>query len=95
MYLTCTRHRVKDYAVWRKAFDDNTHLLQESGITDWKVVQVNGDPADVSVIVFCPSKKHWDAFVEADQAQWKRTGIDPREKGGLVGDPQWWAGEVA
>ncbi len=94
MFLTYTRHKVKDYAQWRKAFDGNAHLLRESGITDWEIVQVNGDPTDIAVIVHCPSKDNWDAFVAADQAQWKRTGLDPREKGGLIGNPEWWAGEV-
>ncbi|MDD5055097.1 MAG: hypothetical protein PHZ00_02400 [Candidatus Peribacteraceae bacterium] len=94
MYLTSTRHRVKDYAVWRTAFDDNVHLLTESGITEWWVVQVDGDPTDVAVIVLCPLKDHWDKFVAADTEKRKQTGTDPREQAGLIGDVQWWAGEV-
>lgn len=27
MYLTYVRHRVKDYAQWRKAFDHNARML--------------------------------------------------------------------
>ncbi len=94
MYLTYTRHKVKDYATWRKAFDENTAMLTQSGITDWWVVQINGNPTDVAVIVRCQSKEQWDGFVAADREKIKKTGIDPRAKGGLVGQPEWWGGEV-
>ncbi len=94
MFLTSTRHRVKDYAQWRKAFDENAPMLTQSGITQWWIVQVDNDPTDIAVIVLCPSKKEWEAFLALDAANMKKTGIDPREKGGLVGQPEWWAGEV-
>lgn len=94
MYLTTTRHRVKSYKQWKEAFDVNSPMLVENGIKEWKIVQIHGDPTDVAVICFCPSKKEWDAFVAADQEKFRRTGVDPRIKGGLVGDPEWWAGEV-
>ncbi len=92
MYLTYTRHRVKDYATWRKAFDENSPALAKQGI-EWWIAQINGDPTDVAVICRCPAKKNWDAFIEADIAKFNQTGVDPREKGGLIGDPEWWAGE--
>ena len=94
MYLIYTRHRVKDYDVWKKAFDDNTHLFSENGITEWHVVQVNGDPTDVAIIVYAPSKEHWEHFIQADEKKREQTGMDPRVTGGLVGNPEWWTGEV-
>jgi len=94
MFLTYTRHNVKDYATWRSAFDENTPLLTQAGITDWKIVQINGTPTDIAVIVMCPSKKEWEAFLALDKAKMEKSGIDPREKGGLIGMPEWWAGEV-
>jgi heme-degrading monooxygenase HmoA len=93
VYLTYTRHRIRDYDVWRKAFDDNTRLLKENGIHEWFVTQVNDDPTDIAVLVRYADKAAWDSFVAADQEQMKRTGIDPREKGGVVGDVEWWTGE--
>ena len=93
MYLTYTRHTVKDYAVWRAAFDANAPMLAAQGIR-WEVVQVNGVPTDVAVLCRCPDKQAWDAFVAADTEKFKQTGVDPREKAGLVGRPEWWAGEV-
>ncbi len=94
MFLTYTRHRVKDYAQWRRAFDENSPMLTQSGITDWNIVQINGDPTDVAVIVRCQSQKEWDAFLALDKANMEKTGVDPREKGGLVGAVEWWMGEV-
>ncbi len=94
MYIVYTRHKVKDYEQWRKAFDTNATLLKECGITDWWVTQVNGVSTDVAVLVHAPSKRHWDNFVKADMEKMKRTGMDPRETGGLIGDPEWWTGEA-
>ncbi len=94
MYMTYTRHRVKNYDQWRKAFDDNTHMLTESGITKWWVVQINGDPTDVAVIVQCPAKKNWDDFIAAHTFAGQDEMRKAREKGGVIGDPEWWAGEV-
>ena len=93
MLFTYPRHRVEEYARWKKAFDEHSPLLAENGIT-WQIVQINGDPTDVAVLCQCPGRKEWEAFLAADEAKRTQTGIDSRVKGGLVGQPEWWMGEV-
>jgi hypothetical protein len=94
VFVAYTRHRVEDYDRWKKAFDENSPMLAESGVA-WEIVRVNGDPTDVVVLCRCPSEKEWNAFLAADKASMERTDSDPREKGGLVGVPEWWTGETA
>ena len=93
MYLTYTRHRVKDYDTWRRVFDDNTGLLTDNGIK-WVTVQVNGDPTDVAILCYCPAKESWDAFVAGNQAKWKSKGMNPQVEAGVIGQPEFWAGEI-
>lgn len=93
MHIVYTRHKVKDYAMWRKTFDDNSPMLTENAIT-WEIVQVNGDPTDVAIICRCADKAAWEAFVAKDQAKYDVTGENPWEKGGLLGPPEWWAGDT-
>lgn len=94
MYVIYTRHKIKSYAQWRKAFDENSPMLAQCGINDWWIVPVNGDDTDIAVIVHSPSKKEWDAFLAMDQQKMKQSGVDPREKGGLIGQPEWWVGQT-
>jgi hypothetical protein len=94
MFITYTRHRVKDYDQWRAAFEENAPMLTESGITDWSIVQINGDPTDIAVIVRAPSEKEWNDFLALDRKKMEESGVDSREKGGLIGDPEWWTGEA-
>ncbi len=93
MYLTYTRHQIKDYATWKAAFDDNASMLTDNGIT-WETVRVNGDPTDVVILCRCPDEAAWKAFMAAGEAKMKLTGENPAEKGGVVGDIEWWGGEA-
>jgi ribosomal silencing factor RsfS len=93
MYLTYTRHKVKEYDRWKEAFDENSPMLSANNVS-WEIAQINGDSTDIAVICRCESKKEWDAFAEAVQTKMNETGTDGREKGGVIGDPEWWAGEI-
>ena len=95
MYLTHVRHRVKDYATWRKAFDHNANMLfQKYNSLSTLIVQVNGDPTDIVIINTWPSKKHWEDFIAAHKFQSKDNMVKAREKGGVIGEPEWFGGEV-
>jgi hypothetical protein len=95
MYITCVRHRVRDYAVWRKAFDHNADLLfKKAGAISTTIVQVDGDPHDVVVINTWPSKKQWDYFgILHDSPEYKGKLKTPQD-GGVVGEIQFYGGEV-
>ncbi len=94
MYLTHVRHTVKDYAVWRKAFDANALMLQKAGVLSTIIAQVGGDPNDVVVINTWPSRKNWDDFIAMHGEDTNATMEDSKKKGGLVGEPQWYGAEV-
>ena len=93
MHLTCVRHRVKDYAVWKKAFDQNASLLFEKcGCLSTHIVQVNGDPLDIVIINTWPSKKNWDDFGVMHDLPEHKGKLKTPEDGGVI---QFWEGEVA
>ena len=43
------RHRVADYAAWRKAYNDFDTHRRGMGVTSHGVYQLEGDPNDVTV----------------------------------------------
>ena len=94
MFLTYVRHRVKDYAIWRKAFDANAPMLEKNGVLGTWIVQKQDDPNDVMVINTWPGAKNWDDFI----ASHKFTGATDikkhQEKGGVIGEPEFVSGNV-
>lgn len=95
MYLTCVRHRVKDYAQWRSAFDINAAILFErAGVLGTSVVQIGGDATDIAIINTWPSKKHWDDFGVMHAASSLKDAVKTPEEGGVIGEIQFWGGEV-
>ena len=55
MAITIVRHKVKDYAAWRKAFNGFESARKKAGEKTATVVQVDGNPNDVIVINTWPS----------------------------------------
>lgn len=95
MYVTCVRHRVKDFAHWKKAFDHNAELLFERfGVLSTSIVQIGGDPTDVAVINTWPSQKHWDDFVTGHAEPEYAGKLKGPKDGGVVGEVEFWGGEV-
>ncbi|HLD07987.1 MAG TPA: hypothetical protein VJB60_02895 [Candidatus Peribacterales bacterium] len=94
MYLTYTRHRVQDYEHWRKAFDANVPMLENAGVIGTWVVQINDDPTDIAVINTWPGKENWDNFIASHKFKNKDEMVQAQEKAGVIGEPEWWVGEV-
>jgi hypothetical protein len=95
MYLTHVRHRVKDYAAWRKAFDANTPMLKKAGVLDTWIIPVDGDDTDIVVINTWPAKKNWDDFMALHEFEGENDIKKKMEDGGVIGQPQFWGGDVA
>jgi len=96
MYLTCVRHRVEDYEKWKEAFDHNADMLfGKFGVLDTKIVRVGGDPLDIAIINVWPSQKHWEDFGAAYELPEYKGKLKTKEDGGVIGEPQWWGGEIA
>ncbi len=47
---TVIRHKVADYATWRKAFDDFESVRKAAGGKSAVVLRAEGDPNDVTVV---------------------------------------------
>jgi hypothetical protein len=95
MYLTCVRHRVKDYFQWKKAFDHNADMLFEKfGALSTQIVKVNGDPTDIAVINTWPDKKNWDDFGASHDLPEYKGKLKTKEDGGVIGEPEFWGGDV-
>jgi hypothetical protein len=78
------RHKVEDYATWRKAYDDfEAHRTKVGEIGDW-VYQLESDPNDVTVI-------HDFESVEAANALAASTELHQAMSGaGVAGKPDVW-----
>lgn len=95
MYLTCVRHKIKDFAQFRKAFDINADLLFErAGCQGSYIVQMDGDPLDVMIINLWPSEKHWKGFLELHGSPEFKGKVQGQEEAGGIGEPILWAGTV-
>ena len=63
---TVIHHKVKDYAVWKAAFDGFAEVRKQAGETGYAVLQEDGDPNNVTVINNWETMEHAKAFVASD-----------------------------
>ncbi len=94
MYLTSVRHRVKDFAIWKKAFDANVPMLEKNGVLGTWIVQKDDDPLDVTIINTWPARKNWDDFIASHNFTGPEDIKRHQEKGGAIGEPEFVGGEV-
>jgi hypothetical protein len=78
------RHKVEDYAKWRKAYDDFEETRTKMGeIGDW-VFQLDGDPNDVTVIHDFDSVEQANAFKSSSELR------EVMSNAGVAGTPDVW-----
>ena len=78
------RHKVADYAKWRKVYDDFEQRRTGMGeVGDW-VYQLAGDPNDVTVIHDFDSVEKAKAFVESAELR------NAMGNAGVAGAPDIW-----
>jgi hypothetical protein len=83
------RHKVQDYAKWRKVYDDFEETRTKMGeIGDW-VYQLAGDPNDVTVIYDFDSVEKAKAFVESSELR------EAMGNAGVAGPPDIWITDSA
>lgn len=74
-------HKVKDYAVWRKAYDEHEKNRKSVGITNGRVFRSAEDPNDVVIIqdvADVPKARTWLGGDDLKTAM---------QKSGVVGSP--------
>jgi len=76
------RHNVRDYAAWRKVFDDLGPLRAQHGCTGQRVMRLPDDGTDLFIIHDFPSAQRAAGFAH-DPAL--RAGMD---QAGVQGAPQ-------
>ena len=82
MATTIVRHKVNDYATWRKAFDEFASVRKDGGEKSFSVLQVDGDPNDVIVVNTWPSIDAAKAFFAKKELK------EAMEKAGVAGPPE-------
>ncbi len=78
------RHRVADYAAWRKVYDEFDATRRPMGVIGEAVFQSIDDPNDVTV---------WHDFQTADEAQAFASSEavrDVMQRAGVEGAPEVW-----
>lgn len=78
------RHKVNDYAKWRKVYDDFEETRTKMGEVGDSVFQLATDPKDVTVIHDFESMEKAKAFVESSEL---RTAMG---NAGVAGAPDIW-----
>jgi len=78
------RHTVKDYAAWRKGYDEFDATRRSMGVTSDGVYQLDGNPNDITV---------YHEFASMDAAKTFAASSELREAManlGVVGAPDIW-----
>ena len=78
------RHKVNDYAKWRKVYDDFEATRTEMGEVGDSVFQLAGDPNDVTVIHDFDSVDKAQALLESSELR------EAMRKAGVEGQPDVW-----
>ena len=94
MFLTSVRHTVKDYAVWRKAFDEKVPLLERAGVLSTCITQIEGNPNDVLIVNTWPARENWDAFIASHNFKGPEDAASAQASAGVIGEPEFLSGEV-
>lgn len=83
------RHKVSDFASWKKGYDAAEPIRQRFGITAAEIFQVPGDPTDVIVTHDFPDVESARGFMEAPELR------PAMEAAGVVSQPEVWFGQPA
>ena len=76
------RHKVKDYPVWKKVFDDFIETRRASGEKSWQVWHTHDDPNNL-ILLF-----KWDSLENARAFMIKPELQETMAKAGVVNLPE-------
>jgi len=80
--LMVVLHRVKDYAAWRKSYDEAGPLQKASGVTVERVFRAKGDPNNVLVLHHFATTAEAEAFMARDDLR------EAMDRAGIEGTPR-------
>jgi len=76
------RHKVADYAAWRKVFDEVEPLRVKYGSTGHHVMHIPGDPNDLVAVHHFASLSTAEGFTSDPELR------EAMQRGGVVGAPR-------
>ena len=74
-------HKIKDYAAWRKGYDDHEKARHAAGITNSRVSRSAEDPNDVLILQGVADVAQARAWLDGDELKASMT------KAGVIGSP--------
>ena len=86
MAYAIARHTVKDYAAWRRVFDEFEPVRKQGGERSAVVLQADGNPNDVTVI------NTWDSVAAAKAFFGQEALKEAMQKAGVASEPQFFFG---
>lgn len=82
MTLMVVRHSVRDYAAWRKAYDEVKPMQTAGGVLEESVYQDPADPNDVLVLHRFANQAKAQAFASSPDLR------DAMQRAGVAGPPR-------
>ncbi len=76
------RHRVRDYAQWKKVFDATLEDCFKAGLRGGDVCRDANDPQMITVAMKCTDLKAASEFIESPRIK------EAMEQGGVIDQPQ-------
>jgi len=76
------RYKVKDFAMWRKIFQEHAAFRKQQGSQGSRVLQNADDPNDVAILL------DWDTMEKARAFTESRNLIETMERAGVTGPPE-------
>jgi len=81
-------HKVRDYDVWRPAFDGHAAVRAQHGLTNAEVYRGADDPNNIVVVMDAPSREALLGFVSDPSLK------TTMENGGVISEPTVVIGEI-
>jgi len=81
-------HKVRDYYVWRPAFDGHAAVRAQHGLTNAEVYRGADDPNNIVVVMDAPSREALLGFVSDPSLK------TTMENGGVISEPTVVIGEI-
>ena len=81
-------HKVRDYDVWRPAFDGHAAVREQHGLTNAEVYRGADDPDNILIVMDAPSREALLGFVSDPSLK------TTMENGGVISEPTVVIGEL-
>ncbi len=84
MPFLLVHHKVADFEIWRRAFDEDAGTRRANGSKSWRVFRSGSDPEDVWVLLEWDNLMRARLFVNSDDL------IDEMIRAGVANQPDYW-----